>query len=160
MDVWSLVADYLLERNPLCTAPAGTLLACVSRTHKAAVEMAVRRACYPPCGRPIKLTINGELLRFCMACPGEFEVPALTYRHDLFRAFSPCMLTKPMDRGRMTHSLVVHMDGRCVGCGCQFTRTPADPVVMVALFIHYKTCPGCMEEMPQMCLHCRKAFAY
>lgn len=67
---------------------------------------------------------------------------------------------KPMDRGRMTHSLVVHMNGRCVGCGGQFTRTPADPVVMVALFLHYKDCAGCMQEIPRMCLHCREAFAY
>jgi hypothetical protein len=161
MDAWSLVADYLMHRNPVCAArQAGTQMACVSRMHREAVGMALRRVVLPPCGRPIRLTANRATVRFCLNCPGEFEVPTPTCRKDLFQAFSPCMNANLCGRSRMTYTLACTIGGRCVACGSLFERHVDDNVVLVALFVHRKDCAGCMPQPPQICQHCRVAFAY
>jgi len=161
MDAWSLVADYLLLRNPVCAArQAGAQLACASRLHREAVGMAVRRVVLPPCGRPISLSVNQTVQRFCLNCPGEFEAPTRTYRKDLFQAYSPCMNKNLSGRSRMTYTLACTIGGRCVTCGSRFERNVDDTVVLVALFVHHKDCAGCMPQPPQICQHCRVAFAY
>jgi hypothetical protein len=76
--MWTLVAEYLLRRNPKCrqTKRAGSIAACVSKIHKESVDIALRvNACRfaSACSRPILIQYNNRDFNFCMDCPFNFE---------------------------------------------------------------------------------------
>ena len=162
MDVWSRVADYALILNPVCTVKPGALMACASRTHRAAVEMAVHRTEFPACRRPLEIEVYTKPLRFCMHCPRQFEVPTVSFRPDLFQVAAPCLQLKYWENKtvRHTHCIAFTTKGQCVGCGVQFSKKFYEEVRSVVLFMHNKECGGCMTEIPHMCAHCCKFFAY
>lgn len=146
MDVWSLVAAYLLDLRPTCPRTYGSTLSCASRLHEAAVKAATSLLPQTPlCTRPLRL----KGLSFCLQCPGGFETQAVHYFPGNFCQFrAECCRVEDIVAGRRT--VLVTVPGRCFYC-----RVPAANANFLVGLVHAATCPGCQQAPPSVCDRCR-----
>ena len=160
MEIWSLVAEYLLLPNPQCLKRGGCLLACVSRDHQKAVELALRVNRLPQCSRPFftkrAIFSNGgqhdQTFRFCKTCPGNFELSDMIGDLDWVMKLSPCVRESvhqaiPL---RYTVCLTTVNQAECQQC---FQAPVLDDVTVIQL-VHHKACGGCLRGLPDFCNNC------
>jgi hypothetical protein len=160
MEIWSLVAEYLLLQNPQCLKRGGSLLACASREHREAVEMALRVNPFPTCSRPFftkrAVFSNGgqhdQTLRFCKTCPGNFELADMIGDLDWVMKLSPCVknaVNQPIPL-RYTMCLTTVNQEECLQC---FQAPVLDDCTVIQL-VHHKACRGCLRGPPDLCNGC------
>ena len=153
MDVWTIVAAFLLDLRPTCPRQHGTSLSCASRMHQAAVKAAADLLPQTPlCIRPIRK----KGLSFCLQCPGGFETQDVHYFPRYFCQFrAQCCRVEDICGGRRTVLLAIP-GGRCFYC-----RVPSDfeGNTLIGL-VHAATCPGCQHDAPSVCKRCRNALCY
>ena len=160
MEIWSLVAEYLLLTNPICRIQprGGCLFACVSKDHKQAVDIALRvnERQFPLCSRPFVISRDKQL-RFCKTCPDNFELddyptypeieePSLCVR-ELMGHISWRECTHQV---RFTQCLTTV--NRAV-CGQCYEPAVLDDVTIIQL-VHRKDCRGCLHGPPDICNGC------
>lgn len=161
MDTWSIVAAYLVRRNPDCRAErrGGAQLACVSAMHCVAVQEAVREKNYPKCARPLALG-NERFFRFCLHCPKGFEFdicrPRGDFNYQVVRA--PCVRVGQVVR----HTFCLAESGGrpCAYCERPTTELPPYNKLSMNVFMHDDGCPGCLPVIPVICGNCRHGVSF
>ena len=156
MDIWVLIAEHLLRHNPNCQAKKrrGALLACVSKLHKDAVDVALRMNwTQGECSRPIVTSYHSQFhdktLRFCKTCFNNFECDDPTGRLSLVTEICPCV--DQLDRLiRFTICLTTINRAECLHCG---EEEVLDDYTVVQL-LHHQACGGCLRGPPDMCRAC------
>ncbi len=157
MDVWSVVAAYLLRRNPNCAVErrGGAQLACASSMHRAAVQNALREARFPKCARPLALR-NERSFRFCLHCPTgfEFDIAKPSGRNCNYQVVrAKCVQIGELLRFTLC---LAESGGRpCAYCERPTTELPPPYNKLTAnVFMHDARCPGCLPVIPVICGAC------
>jgi hypothetical protein len=165
MDIWSLIAEYVLFPNPKCERKrAGSILACASRMHKEAAEMALfrnRESFF--CKLPIKIPFDQSMFwtvgphpatfQFCRECSFEMRDD-----RDIVRIpeICDCLSFNAMTelRFRYTYCLAEYLVGECSDCDA----VCLDAGQTVVEMMHHEDCGGCVEDLPMVCRQCHSVY--